>query len=912
MKYPSVTPYFVLSMLAFTQVANANSVQNPGFEQGNSNWKTGWNAAITSDSNHVNSGSSAIKVGAGNNNGSAEQIITGLTPETSYQLRAFAKVHNSNSTIRIGVKNHGQNEIYQAVSSTNYQEVTVPFSTGASSTTATIYGFRVSGSDYGYADDFSVLADVDIEAPTVTISSNLTSPTNTTLIPITISFNEAVTDFTLSDLSINNGTANNFVANATDTQWTVDITANQIGTVEVSIAAGSVSDLAGNVNTNSNNFQIEHEAPNPTGENLVVNPSFEDGSTPWLTAWYASVISSQATDGSYAVRVGNGGNNGSAAQIITGLTANTEYTLSADIRVASAGSQLNLGVKDYGNTETYIATTNDNYERSSLNFITGASSTSARIYAFRSSGNSYGYADNFSLKIATPDNNCLAESISDGNTAYYIDADSGDDCNDGLSPETPWQSLDKINATTFTSGDQILLHDQSAWTGILSPKGSGSAGNHIVLSKYGMGDYDQRPIINGNGELHAVYLVNQEYFQISNLEVINSANAGQNKRGIEVLNMNAGVLHQIHIIDNYVHDINGDNTKGIKGSTGIMVSVHKGATPIQSYWDGIFIENNEVIRSTRTAIATTSAWWCRPSSGCYTGTGYVAHQNVEVRNNYVEDAGGDGVVASASYAPIVEYNMVNGANVNSGEANVGIWAWNSDQPLFQFNEAYNVQGTKDGQGFDVDYGQDGTIFQYNYSHDNVGGFILVATSPTGATTNAIIRYNISQNDHERVFELIGQADGIEIYNNTIYLPQGSTTKPFSVRDWGNTNKYPSNLAVYNNIFHLDGAGEWEGLSLVEGTTIFENNIVYGVHTAGEPEGMITSDPMLVAPGTATTGTRINGENIFGVFDGYKLQAGSPAIGAGTLISDAPDTDYWGNIISTNTAPNIGAYNGDGE
>ncbi len=33
----------------------------------------------------------------------------------------------------------------------------------------------------------------------------------------------------------------------------------------------------------------------------------------------------------------------------------------------------------------------------------------------------------------------------------------------------------------------------------------------------------------------------------------------------------------------------------------------------------------------------------------------------------------------------------------------------------------------DGTGFDVDYDQDGTVIQFNYSHDNEGGFILLCT-----------------------------------------------------------------------------------------------------------------------------------------------------------------------------------------
>ncbi|WP_458788369.1 hypothetical protein, partial [Vallitalea sediminicola] len=74
----------------------------------------------------------------------------------------------------------------------------------------------------------------------------------------------------------------------------------------------------------------------------------------------------------------------------------------------------------------------------------------------------------------------------------------------------------------------------------------------------------------------------------------------------------------------------------------------------------------------------------------------------------------------------------------------------------QYNEAYLTHGTRDGQGFDCDYYSTGTTFQYNYSHDNEGGFMLVC-SPKNSTINyhSVIRYNISENDSSRTIQLMG-------------------------------------------------------------------------------------------------------------------------------------------------------------
>jgi hypothetical protein len=50
----------------------------------------------------------------------------------------------------------------------------------------------------------------------------------------------------------------------------------------------------------------------------------------------------------------------------------------------------------------------------------------------------------------------------------------------------------------------------------------------------------------------------------------------------------------------------------------------------------------------------------------------------------------------------------------------------------------------DGSGFDVDYDQDGTIVQFNYSHDNEGGFILLCTD--AEPRRASVRFNLSVDD----------------------------------------------------------------------------------------------------------------------------------------------------------------------
>ncbi len=76
---------------------------------------------------------------------------------------------------------------------------------------------------------------------------------------------------------------------------------------------------------------------------------------------------------------------------------------------------------------------------------------------------------------------------------YYID-NAGNDLSAGTSEGTAWATIAKINSSTFAAGDQILFKAGGTWVERLNFPSSGSAGNHIIIGKYGAG---LKPIISG-------------------------------------------------------------------------------------------------------------------------------------------------------------------------------------------------------------------------------------------------------------------------------------------------------------------------------------------------------------------------------------------------------------------------------
>ena len=162
--------------------------------------------------------------------------------------------------------------------------------------------------------------------------------------------------------------------------------------------------------------------------------------------------------------------------------------------------------------------------------------------------------------------------------------------------------------------------------------------------------------------------------------------------------------------------------------------------------------------------------------------------NVIIRDNLVEDIGGDGIVPWATDGAIVEHNIARHCNRRAATYDAGIWPWSTDNSLFQLNEAAFTHGTTDGEGFDSDYNSRNTLFQYNYGHDNEGGFMLICTpgdrrpEENLGNMGTLVRYNISRNDRARIFHLSG-AEKTTVEHNAVYIGPGLDVQMLLVTNW---------------------------------------------------------------------------------------------------------------------------------
>ncbi len=379
---------------------------------------------------------------------------------------------------------------------------------------------------------------------------------------------------------------------------------------------------------------------------------------------------------------------------------------------------------------------------------------------------------------------------------YYVDSSKGEDSNHGTSQRAPWKTLAKVNATDFRPGDFILFRSGSAWQGQLAPKSSGAEGAPIIIDRYGKGG---RPRIDGAGQVEdAVRLYNVQHIEVHNLEITNQGAQPATRRGVHVFLDNFGTAKHITVAGLFIHDVNGTNK--IKDNGGIIFRTAGAKTP--SRFDGLTIERNIVWKVDRSAIAAQSYHFARSR--------WNPSLNVVIRDNFVDDIGGDGIVPWATDGVLVEHNIARDCNRRANSYNAGIWPWSTDNSLFQLNEAYLTRTTLDGEGFDSDYNSRNTLFQYNYSHDNEGGFLLICTpvkrNPKDNLGNlgTVVRYNISRNDRTRIFHLTG-AEQTTVHDNAIYVGPGIDVQMLAVTDW---DGWADGALFRNNTFHVEGTARY--------------------------------------------------------------------------------------------------------
>ncbi|MFF7643785.1 carbohydrate binding domain-containing protein [Streptomyces canus] len=511
-------------------------------------------------------------------------------------------------------------------------------------------------------------------------------------------------------------------------------------------------------------------------------------------------------------------------------------------------------------------------------------------------------------------------------STYYVDCSAA--TNGNGTQASPWNSVAGVNNTTFGAGDNILFATGTTCTGQLTPQGSGASGSPVTMGSYGTG---AKPVINANGATGPViHLLNQQYWEIGGLELTNAASSPAYRSGVLAENSSGGVLHHIRVHDMNIHHISGYSGGWYATNAGVGVQTDH-TTPV-STWDDVVVENNTFDHVDRIAVAVTP-------DGDGQGTGQTT--GTVIRNNTMTYDGADDVLVVKNDGALIDGNKAGYGGAKStcppsgqycNGASAGIWMSGSNDTVVQNNEVYCHVNGADGTGYDVDWGNHNTTFQYNYSHQNLGGFMLImppfsiANEPTSTVPSdgTVIRYNISENDGTNagcpaagtpthgtgVFHFVGNIPNRSgssvavplIYNNSIYVNKSGLNTPILYSRRGTT--VTGTLSFRNNAVFNYGTG---GYFTTSAGSVYSNNLFYGSHPSSEPadSAKVVTDPEFRNPGNAATSSSYTGT------DAYQVHPSSPVIRAGAVISGNGGKDAFGNTVSATAAPNIGADNGTG-
>jgi hypothetical protein len=312
----------------------------------------------------------------------------------------------------------------------------------------------------------------DETAPTVTITSAEAALTATSPFTITITFDEVVTGFELTDITVTNGSASNLQETTTGKVFTASITPNSDPiTVTATIAAGTAADSSSNENTASNTFSIVYD----TSALTVATTSDVDDPTN-DTTFEATITFSEEVTGFELADITV--TNGTASNLVSSsnpiFTATITPTADGDVSVdVSAGVATDETTEEKSNTAASTFSTTYDGTAPTVDTITPADESTDQelipeiIVTFNEA------MDTATVTTNTADTTCsgtLQVSDDDFTTCVQMDGVptiSGEDKSFEITPNATLDSLTiyKVRVTTGVSdvvGNNIAATDTQA------------------------------------------------------------------------------------------------------------------------------------------------------------------------------------------------------------------------------------------------------------------------------------------------------------------------------------------------------------------------------------------------------------------------------------------------------------------
>ena len=519
---------------------------------------------------------------------------------------------------------------------------------------------------------------------------------------------------------------------------------------------------------------------------------------------------------------------------------------------------------------------------------------------------------------------------------YYLSSSTGNDNNNG-SQTQPWKTLSKISNTTLGPGDTVYFKKGDTFRGHYVVNGSGTEQSPISFTAYGTGN---QPVISGSdhddggGDYREAILVeNEDNMIFEDLEIQNHRTTSRStvgdlvSFGIQVISSSAGTKNNFTFRDMTFKNVYGLYWVDPSNQSEFNAFEVSGLT-FKSSWGGII--NNVVVEDSYFTDLQRIGIHIKNTSG---KTSDKRNTNIVVRRNEFFQIGGTCVLPIRTENCLIENNIFNQPGAKTNDKMIGrgsaVWNWYSINTIVQYNQAINAKGILDSHGIHVDHSNIDTFIQYNLMQDCEGGFVEIL----GGNQRAVYRFNISINDGWRVNpnwtnsdhtiwlnDKIGGQSGHPsydsyIYNNTIVINKSGNDAFDTAIDINGQN-----TRIFNNIIYAvngSGIGNQQGNyndpNLMMTNNLFFGNIRNNFKTIDA--NRIEADPQFYDEDRADQyGFQIGASSQ--AIDAGAAYAGDyahPAIpvGASTIfanVEEYPTVDFFGNSLSGDSTPNIGASN----
>jgi hypothetical protein len=318
---------------------------------------------------------------------------------------------------------------------------------------------------------------------------------------------------------------------------------------------------------------------------------------------------------------------------------------------------------------------------------------------------------------------------------YYVSG-NGNDAADGTSMGTAWRTLARVAEHTFAADDRLLLEGGVVHHGSIQLSPDRSAGD-IEIGSWGNG-----PAIIDAGTGSGIVIENLSGVKISDLEIRGSGQESNSGDGI--------------LITSRVDPIPA-NTVPYSGFVIDKVEVHgfkRFGILLHSRW-GTGLRNARVTRAVshdnglEGITVLSDEFPGTPNEDIYIGYS-VAYHNHGTRG--LPGHSGSGIVLGGVKRGMIEHSEAYESGDQSDAFQtggpVGIWAWNSDQVTIQFCKSHDMAtaNNADGGGFDLDGATTNSVIQYNVSWNNHGYGYQLYDFFWGPHSNNTVRYNVTIGD----------------------------------------------------------------------------------------------------------------------------------------------------------------------